>query len=184
LKALYILIALAALVASSFAQTWYTNPANGHQYTLVTGIGWTDCQNQAIQLGGTLAAVNDAQENQWILDTVYQNYGEHRSWIGLYKYNGWRWVTGEPLDYTNWAPGQPDSATIYELFGEMYIGYNSGSFPPGTWNDNADTIGNVLKGVVEVVPEPATIGTMAFGLALIARRFSTRISRLGVNRRR
>ncbi len=24
--------------------------------------------------------------------------------------SGWEWVTGEPWDYTNWAPGEPNDA--------------------------------------------------------------------------
>lgn len=45
--------------------------------------------------------------------------------------------------------------------------------------------GTVAEAIMWVspVPEPATIGVLAFGLALIARRSSTCISRLGVKRR-
>lgn len=166
MKFFYILVLLIVATASSIAQIWQTNPANGHAYTLVNGTGWTDCQNQAAQLGGSLAVINNPEENSWILETFYDNYGENRSWIGMYHYYEWRWITDEPVTYTNWAPGQPDSATIYELYVEMYIGYTNSNYPPGTWNDNADTIGNVLTGIVEVdpVPEPTTIAVLGIGL--------------------
>jgi len=37
-------------------------------------------------------------------------------WIGLFSNVGiWQWVTGESVQYTNWAPGNPGSPDTYPI---------------------------------------------------------------------
>ena len=59
--------------------------------------------------------------------------GGNCAYFGLYDLNGnnnWAWVTGEKVDYLNWASGEPSSAD--EHYG-MY--YYLSQFKDGEWND-------------------------------------------------
>ena len=47
------------------------------------------------------------------------------------KEGNWKWVTDEPVTYTNWAPGEPSNSYSQ---GEHYAMFYSG-FSDGTWND-------------------------------------------------
>ena len=69
-----ILIACAAVTGRTHANPLVgpvINPANGNSYYLLQSTSWTDSQRQAIHLGGYLATINDAAEQDW----VYQTFG-------------------------------------------------------------------------------------------------------------
>jgi Ca2+-binding RTX toxin-like protein len=106
----------------------------GHIYFLsntALGTSWTDAQVQAIAAGGNLVTINDAAENQWLINT----FGTAESfWIGLNDVNNegvFEWVSGEPVTYTNWAAGEPNN------IGDEDYGELNPSFAPGQWNDRA-----------------------------------------------
>jgi hypothetical protein len=85
-----------------------TNTANGHTYYLLTQNTWTASQSEATRLGGHLATVRNAAEQSWIYQTFS---GTKRNlWIGAVDFTGdgvFRWISDEPISYTNWAPGEP-----------------------------------------------------------------------------
>ncbi len=119
-----------------------TNPATGHNYVVVTNsVSW-DVANAAAQAAsyngspGHLVTVEDQAELDWMLANLVFD----RPWIGLFHNtqspsylepaNGWEWVTGEPLNFVNWAPGEPNdnsSSGGAEDYCEM--------FGNGQWND-------------------------------------------------
>ena len=115
------------------------NPATGHSYLLSTSASWQDAENQAVALGGHLATVNDAQENEFLRSTFAANAGSNL-WIGYkspisYPNNliehkaNFQWV-GDSSNYTNWyvtEPNYSEGAAFPEILAEM-----SSS---GTWND-------------------------------------------------
>ena len=42
-------------------------------------------------------------------------------WLGLtdeFEEGNWQWVTGEPLDYTNWYEGEPNNSEGLEHYAE------------------------------------------------------------------
>ena len=85
---------------------WVMNPANGHAYKRIRCESWDDANTQAIADGAHLVAINDAEEQEWILQT----FKPHNCWIGLTDYGNegeWVWSSGEPVDFTNWAPHEP-----------------------------------------------------------------------------
>ena len=176
LKLVYILLATAAFVASSFAQTWYNY--NGHQYTIVSSASWTAAELLADGLGGHLVRINDQAEKDWDLNLLTTITNEDRSWIGLYQVfsspepdQGWVWVSEDPSPFRHWNydTGEPNNSGGSENWGEFWIRTYVSYEHPGSWNDTIESNSSHI-GLVEVVPEPATIGTIAFGLALIARR--------------
>ena len=78
-------------------------------------------QSASIKIGGNLTTINDASENQWIVDNFgfqnslpviddFQMIHQKLGHIGLdlqtkkIKEN-WEWISGEDSTYTNWGPG-------------------------------------------------------------------------------
>jgi hypothetical protein len=134
--------------------SFYWNEAeggNGHWYSSVPAYTVADATALAELYGGHLATITSPEEQAFITNALilsddlpdlrYQAY-----WIGLSDdgHNGdFRWVTGEPLSYTNWdlPTHQPDD--FYGFGGEDYVAINwhharPWEFPdaePGTWND-------------------------------------------------
>ncbi len=80
--------------------------------------------------------ITSEAENEFLVTT----FGEGiEYWIGLNdeKEEGkWVWVTGEPFEYANWAPGEPDNYRQKQHF--VIINDTKpdrGHFEPGKWND-------------------------------------------------
>jgi hypothetical protein len=122
-----------------------TNPANGHDYYLLTPNTWTAAEVEAENLGGTLAVIKNADQQKWVFST-FENYdGRNRGglWIGLRRTRlggPFSWVTDEKLNYLNWLQGQPDNTGGYELCAHM-------EGDSGMWNDLTEN--SVLSSVVE-----------------------------------
>ena len=157
------------------------NPANGHDYYLLTQSNWTDAEAEAVKLGGHLATIDNAAENAWVVSNFSEFQNVDRSlWIGLTDQaveGTFVWTSGEPVAYTNWAAGEPNNSGGDENW--VQILPSSDSRYPG-WNDApnlAGPFGFVMNGVVEVDPShlavtqqpPASVraGT-SFGLTVQA----------------
>lgn len=85
---------------------WIINPGNGHAYKKIQCRGPEDAIFQASEEGAYLVSINDAAEQQW-LERVFS---PRMTLIGLNdiaKEGEWRWHSGEPVTYTNWAPHEP-----------------------------------------------------------------------------
>lgn len=123
--------------------TWTPNPANGHQYAAVDCGTWTQCEAQAVALGGHLASVNDAAENAWLVSTFTptKNY-----WIGLTDKDQegvWKWTSGEAFGYSNWRSGQPDNWNGSSTESFVHMNYHTSDTHQldGKWNDVTDFAG-------------------------------------------
>ena len=134
---------------------------NGSKYLLTDGVkNWEAAQAEARQQGGNLVTINNAAEERWIK----QNFGDDRSfWIGLNdkaQEGQFRWVSGEAVTYTNWAPGEPNDALGDQDYGRMNYGDSK------QWDDHFTNIN--LQGLIEIKesnPEPPTPGNPG-GIAL------------------
>ena len=127
--------------------------------------GWYNLNQLARRVGGHLATVSSAEENSFIHDLFSRDQrfvtsdasgSRHGPMIGLYQPpgsaepgGGWAWVTGEPLAYTNWSPGNPDNY----LGGQGYAGFFRPPKPPRGdprviwWDDNT---GSHNRFVIEI----------------------------------
>ena len=91
---------------SESALSYDGNTFNGHSYEFISeDISWTDARERCYNMGGHLATVSSYEEEAFL----EQLSGGTNAWIGAYSDCGaWRWVTNEPFDYENWAPGEPN----------------------------------------------------------------------------
>jgi len=119
LAAALVLICIPGL-ALGFPKQWPAGEGgNDHYYFVYVGeISWTDADDAAQTLvwqglTGYLATITSPEEQAWILENMV-TMGD--TWIGGYQVQGaeepdggWRWVTDEAWQYTNWADGQPDN---------------------------------------------------------------------------
>jgi hypothetical protein len=132
-----------------------TNPANGHEYYLLTPDTWTTSEAEAERLGGTLAIVQNAAEQEWIFST-FGAYGgtNHSLWIGLRRQwpgGPFAWATDAKVGYLNWDNAQPDNADNCEDCVEIYSPLAGKA--AGRWNDarnNRKEDDSPICGVVEV----------------------------------
>lgn len=126
------------------------NPDNGHHYLLTNPSTWAEAEVQAVSMGGHLATIRSADENQWLFDTFLPQTGANQVFIGcsdLVVEGQWVWTSGEPMTYTNWAPGQPDNVNN-EGVGELTL-RSVNCCQATTWNDRVES--TVLEGIVEVI---------------------------------
>jgi hypothetical protein len=97
---------------------------NGHSYYRSTSsMTWTNARQACINMGGHLVTITSSSENNFVFNTWPSG------WIGFTDEGiegQWRWVTGEPVTFTNWNGGEPNNAG-----NEDYAQFVSG----GRWND-------------------------------------------------
>uniref|UniRef100_A0A914UUE3 C-type lectin domain-containing protein n=1 Tax=Plectus sambesii TaxID=2011161 RepID=A0A914UUE3_9BILA len=101
---------------TSCATGWTNSISNSNKsFCLVTTKAtWFNallyCQNIAAQ--GTLATISNAFDQSQLNSIVFEHQAPcFDNWIGANDINQlgtFQWSDGQPLVYTNWAPGQPD----------------------------------------------------------------------------
>jgi hypothetical protein len=135
---------LTSSVWSTRATIFYFSET-GHWYepVLVTnGIEWADANVAATNRGGYLCTITNADENNFAASLVDSNYYSSVSiagdilgpWLGGFHNTAdpnWHWVTGEPFNFSNWYPGQPDGYGGNEQRLQFYNNSQTGT----TWGD-------------------------------------------------
>jgi len=103
---------------------------NGHTYFLSNVKATPEVAHaNAIAAGGHLATITDAAENSFISGFIADFM-----WIGATDRDvegQWGWITNEPMNYTNWAGGEPNDAGA----GEDWAVINWGGVNNPSWND-------------------------------------------------
>ena len=143
--------------------TLYTNRDNGNKYYLTDSGTWFGTRYQATtKFGeGDLVTIDDANEQKWLWDKFGMNGlgldggQEEGFWIGLTdagSEGNFQWVSGAPLNYTKWWPGEPSNS----FSGEDYVmwnhvaGVNRDPALWGAWNDENGS--NFRRGIAEIDP--------------------------------
>jgi hypothetical protein len=130
---------------------------NGHFYEVVSapsGITWGNASLGATNRGGYLATITSAEENAFIFNIATQDatvwYSGYGPWLGGIQpagsaepAGGWRWVTGEPFTYKNWAPVQPNNNG-----NEDRIQFGGQADRSSMWNDISQSNTNFTRGFV------------------------------------
>ncbi len=128
----------------SSPETW--KEFRGNLYRLTpSGCTWYEGEEYAREIGGHLVAINDAEEQEWVVDT----FGSDAMWIGCTDEDSegeWRWTSGEELAFTNWLPGEPNNEQAGEPFGMINFRQR------GRWNDLGDSAAEWgrIRGIVEL----------------------------------
>lgn len=147
LKRILCTLLVSCIVATMLPATAHANAAEttwqGHRYQVFENKAstWAEAENYCQSLGGHLATISCQEENDFIYQ-VMVNAGYTNAYFGLTdhdKEGTWIWVTGEPVIYTNWHSGEPNSENADEDHAMFYYKYKD-----GTWNDGnfEYTIGN------------------------------------------
>jgi len=103
----------------SFRQVW--DLPYGHSYEVVkSNCYWSDAADAAYSRGGYLATVNSQDEMDYLVQQA-ESQGIHVLFLGgmldwadqetYYQYPGDRlfWLTGEPVNFQSWMPGEPNN---------------------------------------------------------------------------
>ncbi|MFC1637338.1 hypothetical protein ACFL5Z_21160 [Planctomycetota bacterium] len=162
---------------------WFNQPDpiipsfNDNYYELVEapGISWTDADEEASamtvgvmgEFSGHLVTIT-SQAEQVFLSGVFGSSLQEK-WYGGFQDPdepspdaNWKWVTGEPWDYENWAGGEPNDEDGVEDGKEQYL---MGWSDELTWNDGE--LGTDWGGYVveyegsELLTDKATFGFVA-----------------------
>ena len=156
------------------------HPDSGHTYYVVRdtsnrneGIAWLDAEAYAVATWNAhLARITSAEENQWLVDTFESL--EANLFIGLTDQDQegtFVWIdTGGPIaagEYDNWGSGEPNDHGDGEDFSALMINTRKGD-----WNDcgNDAAWEGPYYGLIEVVPEPASLTALAIGAVALLRR--------------
>lgn len=128
---------------------------------------FSTASRKADAAGGHLVTIQSAAENQFLVnlftkDPSFVRQDERGTlygpMIGLYQQpgsseprGGWAWVTGEPLSYTAWSPGNPDNHQGRQHRARFFL--SGRSVGPGSkpryWDDTSNNMWN-LGFIVEI----------------------------------
>ena len=92
---------------------------------------WVTAKALCEALGGHLATITSAEEDAFVYNLCVMT-GQKTCLLGATDAGVegvWKWVTGEPFDYSNWHAKEPNSGTA-----ENYLSYYS-SYTDGKWCD-------------------------------------------------
>src|SRR5260221_13528108 len=94
---LFIIASLGLSVYGAILAGPLVNPVNGHSYYLLSQNTWSNAEAEAVSLGGHLATIRNADEQNWDFSTFSSYHGA--LWIGLTdrdKVFTFTWTSGEP----------------------------------------------------------------------------------------
>ncbi|MCL2244017.1 MAG: SUMF1/EgtB/PvdO family nonheme iron enzyme [Treponema sp.] len=113
-----------------------TSPSSGKRYEVVNqSMNWENAKLEAERRGGYLAVITSAQEQSTIESLLNRDGIINNYWLGGYRdtNNTFIWITGEPMNYSNWYPGEPNNDSGYENRIELWRDFN------WMWNDSSQS---------------------------------------------
>jgi len=135
---------------------------NGHWYAVLPEMHtWYDADEIARtpeepgRMGGYLATITSQEENDFIFNNIIFDIDEPPSvldelWLGGVDvgYLEWVWITGEPFEYENWAPSEPNNKGVEDRILMWGTHTEHPLRTPGMWN-NALPVVNSFWAIVE-----------------------------------
>jgi phage gp36-like protein len=135
---------------------------NGHYYRLAYysyAISWDQAQAEALAMGGYLATLISAEENDFVFSAVAQDphawNNAEGPFLGGFQppgspepSGGWQWVNNEgPFNFTAWAVGEPNNQGDEDV---LQFRNHAAS-----WNDRARTVQSGVRSfIVEFNDDP------------------------------
>jgi regulator of replication initiation timing len=93
-------------------------------YEVIPGsFSWHEARADAEKRGGHLATITSEAEWLFIKNSLGDSLPNAKIWIGATDEGNeghWRWVTGEPWDYTRWKTGEPNNVANREHYAHIY----------------------------------------------------------------
>jgi len=139
-----------ANITASFTYKTFTNPINGHIYSLTKQMTWQDAEAVAVKRGGHLATIdgigaelnyyNFSDEERFIYNT-FPYPTPH--WIGLnnlFSANNFSWSSGDTSSYRYWDVNEPSGELGNGVVDDLYMG--------ARWKDVPSS--RLYPGLVEV----------------------------------
>lgn len=114
----------------------YKGLFNGHAYYLSNNpLTWIEARDLCFALGGHLVTISDAAENNFVW-SINSGYGLLMGFTDEEVEGTFKWITNEPVSYTNWYPGEPNNSNGIEDYSIMYVN--------GYWNDIPNGFSNYI----------------------------------------
>jgi hypothetical protein len=115
---------------------------DGHRYVICADtVNWMAARAACRSTGMDLVSIGSAAEQEWLWTTLLDRYGRMDVWTGLNDRDAegtFVWSNGEPLGWTGWSAGQPDSGGGLAGVGdEDCVELHSNE--DGGWNDQRCT---------------------------------------------
>jgi len=144
-----------------------TTTYNGHQYSIYDySISWPYAKELTERMGGHLVTITSKEENDTIAGLTasgkkdgYWLGASNTDWsVATWNNYGtpWKWVTGEPYSYSNWASNEPNgggSNATKEHFAEIRKSYGN------KWNDIKTTGVNTQGFILEIDDDIQPVAT-------------------------
>jgi hypothetical protein len=153
---------------------------NGHEYFAidVPGLTWQEAEAEAVRVGGHLATIRSAAENQFIVDMIRSEFdADEGAWIGFtdneafggtefgdthlqplpapgqvptagQRGAGFVWTSGEPFDYQHWHSTEPNNNNAGQEQDFGWINFRAA----GDWDDldNAQAPQVIRTAIIEI----------------------------------
>ncbi|KAL4236481.1 hypothetical protein ACF0H5_004867 [Mactra antiquata] len=107
------------------------------------GMYFNDAQQTCIGMRGSLVHINNVAENTFLKDYLHR-MKDNNYWIGLNDQTTegvWTYVdTNEIVEYTDWAPGQPDSWHAHNEDCALFYSPHNYHWDDGPCNQDLDYI--------------------------------------------
>ena len=102
---------------------------------------WDAARVECERRGGRLVEISSLEENQFILNLA-QRAKLESVWLGATdqdKEGGWEWLSGQPMNFIKWGPGQPNNRRNAEHYLLMITHLNNRPEQIGVWADQPMT---------------------------------------------
>lgn len=179
LAALFAASCLCAPIQAAVTQWRVEDGGNGHYYDIIVTPPqyWEDMRVQAAALGGYLASIRSAEENNWIWNT-FNVFGTDAYWVNYFGgplFGGfrlstespWTWVSGEPWDYSNFGWHSNDGPVAVQFIAHT-SSWDDVPLPP---NSPGPSVSMIVEWNYNPIPAPSVAPLLALaGLTARGRR--------------